>query len=163
MRKSGVHVQDFVDAGMNLENIPDGTYDAVFCLGVIEHIPHTPRIFLQSLDRILKPRGTLVIDTPNIGYLYTRRKLSMGQSVMAHLSTQFVTELPFEGHHREYTVEEVRWMLSQIGQTDIVIETFNYSVFGLTELVGQELADQEQMDADPSLREIILSTSRKRL
>ena len=161
MREVGVTVIDFADVGTTLAQVGDATYDAVVCLGVIEHVPHSPRALLMGLDRILKPGGTLLLDTPNLAYLYTRRKLLRGESVMPSLDSQFFTEVPFEGHHREYTTEELRWMLAQIGHEDARIETFNYSVYGLPALTADEQADQRLMATDPALREIILSASSK--
>lgn len=41
-------------------------YDVVVCYHVIEHVAH-PEVFLKNLAMLLKPRGTLIIGTPNIG------------------------------------------------------------------------------------------------
>jgi SAM-dependent methyltransferase len=130
---------------------------------VVEHIPHTPRPLLESIDRLLAPGGVLVMDTPNLAYLYNRLKLSRGESIMAPLRSQYYTELPFEGHHREYTEDEVRWMLEQLGHEDVAITTFNYSIYGLESVSGDDLINLRRMEADPALREIILSRSRKPL
>jgi 2-polyprenyl-3-methyl-5-hydroxy-6-metoxy-1,4-benzoquinol methylase len=78
MTECGIRVRDFADCGFALEKIGSSAYDAVLCLGVIEHIPHTPRPLLESINRVLKPGGVLVIDTPNIAYLYSRLKLARG-------------------------------------------------------------------------------------
>src|SRR5262249_10906172 len=72
MKDSGVGVLDFDDCGYGLEKIAPGRYDAVMCLGVIEHIPHTPRLFLEAVNRVLAPGGVLILDTPNMAYLYNR-------------------------------------------------------------------------------------------
>jgi hypothetical protein len=81
---------------------------------------------------------------------------------MAALSTQYFVEPPFEGHHREYTTAEVRWMLEALGHHDVRVETFNYSVYSL-QTVNDEARDHlDRMNADPELRELILSASRKR-
>jgi lipopolysaccharide transport system ATP-binding protein len=159
MKTSGIRVIDFDEGG--LEKIAANSYDAVLCLGVIEHLPHTPRPFLESIDRILKPGGVLVIDTPNIAYLYSRLKLARGESIMPALAAQFGVTPPFEGHHREYTTGELRWMLEAIGHQDIEVETFNYSVYALQELNREEILNLARMDADPDLRELMLSVSRK--
>jgi len=159
MRKSGVTLHDFDDAGRDLRGLQDGSYDVVLCLGVIEHIPHTPRLLLQSLRRMLKPGGCLVIDTPNHAYIYHRQKLGRGESVMAHIAAQFNAEPPFEGHHREYTAPEMAWMLAQSGQRDITIEMFNYSVYALPVLTGEDLANYWASALDPLSRELILTVS----
>lgn len=159
-RAEGVAVHDFADTGYDLAALGTHGYDAVFCAGVIEHIPHTPRLLLETLTRALKPGGVLVLDTPNLAYLYKRLALLDGRSVFAPIADQYGTELPFEGHHREYTVDELQWMLRAAGHTMLSVETFNYSLFGLTELTGADAAYFREMEADPTLREVILTVSR---
>lgn len=161
MVSRGVTVQDFADAGPNLDRITGGQYDAVLCLGVVEHIPHTPRLLLEAIDRMLKPSGLLLLDTPNIAYLYNRQRLARGRSIMPPIEAQYFTELPFEGHHREYTVDEIRWMLAQLGHDVLSIETFNYSIYTLGRLIGDDLKNFREMERDSEMREVILAISRK--
>ncbi len=159
MRAAGIQIIDTTDAGVL--DAHTETYDAVLAMGVIEHVPHTPRALLNTLSRVLRPGGVIVIDTPNLGYLYTRNKLAHGDSIFCPIQLQFDTEIPFEGHHREYTIAEIQWILGAIGQTDIEIATFNYSYYGLTELAGNDLVNHRRMIDDAALREVILAISRK--
>ncbi len=48
--------------------IPYGPYEAVTCIEVIEHVPHTAE-FVATLRRLLKPGGRLVLTTPYHGYV----------------------------------------------------------------------------------------------
>lgn len=130
--------------------------DAVLLMGVIEHIPHTPRLLLEGVHGLLKEGGLLILDTPNLSYLYRRQQLARGESIFPPIQAQYWTELPFEGHHREYTAAEVEWMLGAAGFEVKTRETFNYSLYGLTELAGTDLENYLAMQADPSLREILL-------
>lgn len=161
MRHRGVRVLDFSEVGYDLSGLSGGSYGAVLCLGVIEHVPHTPRPMLQALLRVLKPGGTLLLDTPNIAYLYNRRKLARGESIMAPIASQFDAEVPFEGHHREYSSAEVTWMLERVGFEQVWTDTFNYSYYALSELSGDDLECHRIMEADPSARELILAGARK--
>lgn len=161
MRHHGVNVLDFNDVGHDLRTLPAGTYDAVLCLGVIEHIPHSPKSMLETLDRVLKPGGTLILDTPNLAYLYKREAMAEGRSIFPPIADQYLTEPPFEGHHREYTTGEIRWMLEQVGHTAIEIETFNFSAYALGVLEGEALEKHRRMEQDPELRELILARSVK--
>jgi 2-polyprenyl-3-methyl-5-hydroxy-6-metoxy-1,4-benzoquinol methylase len=158
---AGVTVLDFDQVGRDLHGLPAGGYDVVLCLGVIEHVPHTPRLLLQSLDRVLAPGGLLLIDTPNHAYIYHRLRLSRGESVMADIAAQFHADPPFEGHHREYTASELVWMLGQIGHGDIAVESYNYSVYGLSALTGEDLVNYWATALDPSGRELVMTASRK--
>src|SRR5712692_8641250 len=89
MEAAGITVRDLVDTSCGFEHLPAATYDAVLCLGVIEHVPHTPRHLLETLHRTLKPGGVLVLDTPNIAYLYNRQQLARGLSIMTPIESQY--------------------------------------------------------------------------
>lgn len=58
-------------------NYPDGYFDIVVMLAVIEHLID-PAIALGELGRVLKPGGRLIIDTPNIAKWTRRIKLLFG-------------------------------------------------------------------------------------
>src|SRR5437762_2498309 len=106
LAESGVRIHDFDDVGYDLTAL-DARYDVVLCMGVIEHVPSSPRPLLETLDRVLAGGGQLVIDTPNLVHLYNRQKFARGDTVLADIQAQYETELPFEGHHREYTIPEL--------------------------------------------------------
>jgi len=73
-----------------LSGIASGAYDYVITFQVIEHIPKD-HFFLEEISRVLKPGGQLIVTTPN-------KKMS-------------ITRNPW--HVREYTVEELRQLLSK--------------------------------------------------
>ena len=56
------------DHTFDLENtfpLPNGTYDFVMCMNILEHIYNTSH-FLSECRRVLKPGGTLVVAVPFI-------------------------------------------------------------------------------------------------
>jgi 2-polyprenyl-3-methyl-5-hydroxy-6-metoxy-1,4-benzoquinol methylase len=161
LRLAGVTIRDFEDEGHDLRALPAASSDVILCLGVIEHIPHSPKAMLDALTRVLKPGGLLVLDTPNLAYLYRREALAQGRSIFPPIADQFLTDPPFEGHHREYTTAEVRWMLAHSGYEAITIETFDFSVYALGTLEGETLDKYRRTQADPDLRELILASARK--
>jgi 2-polyprenyl-3-methyl-5-hydroxy-6-metoxy-1,4-benzoquinol methylase len=161
MRDAGITLLDFETVGPDLTGLEANRYDAILCMGVVEHIPHTPRLFLESLDRVLKPGGHLVVDTPNVGYLYNRQRFAAGESVWPPLTAQYYTEPPYEGHHREYTPSELLWMLRQLGHSELSLELFNYSIFGLSRLEGRDVDNYLIMEMEPDLREYMMLVSSK--
>lgn len=161
LRAAGGSALDTGVAGEDLSLLPDAVYDVVTCLGVIEHVPHTPRLLLQQLRRILKPGGHLVVDTPNLAYVFKRWQLARGESVYAPLATQFYSDIPFEGHHREYTGDELLWMLERAGFEQSELVTFDYSRLALSELSGDTLKGVRIAERDPSARELLMTISRR--
>jgi SAM-dependent methyltransferase len=133
----------------------------VLCMGVIEHIPSSPRPLLDTLNRVLRPGGLLVIDTPNLVHLYNRQKFARGETVLADIQAQYETALPFEGHHREYTIEELVWLLRRIGHHGISVEAFNYSSYALGTLVARDVHNHWNMVRDPTMREYLMTVSVK--
>jgi len=157
---AGVREFDFAEHGYDLASV-DGGYDVVLCMGVIEHIPSSPRPLLATLDRLVRPGGLLVIDTPNFAHLYNRQKFARGETVLADIAAQYDTELPFEGHHREYTIPELVWMLRRIGHERISVEAFNYSSYALGALTSRDALNHWNMVRDPAMREYLMTVSEK--
>jgi len=155
---AGVTLHDFADVGYGLAGL-DANYDVVLCMGVIEHIPSSPRPLLETLDRALRPGGLLVIDTPNLVHLYNRQKFARGETVLADIQAQYETELPFEGHHREYTMPALVWMLRRIGHQSISVEAFNYSSYALGTLFARDVHNHWNMVRDPAMREYLMTVS----
>jgi 2-polyprenyl-3-methyl-5-hydroxy-6-metoxy-1,4-benzoquinol methylase len=110
LRSSGIR---YAECSLVDGEIPyrDGVFDVVVFKDVIEHLPFSPRRVLESIHRTLKPGGHVVIWTPNIARVSMRLKLLAGRSVHPPLDYWFNTDGPFFGHHREYTLSEVRTML----------------------------------------------------
>ena len=157
---AGVHLLDFSDVGYDLAGL-DTRYDVVLCMGVIEHMPSSPRPLLDTLNRALVAGGLLVIDTPNLVHLYNRQKLARGETVLADLQAQYETELPFEGHHREYTIPELVWLLRRVGHHQISVEAFNYSSYALGTLCARDVHNHWNMVRDPTMREYLMTVSAK--
>ena len=159
--QQGIGVMDFARVGRNLAGLEPGRYDVVLCMGVIEHVPHTARVLLEPLSRVLKPGGMLLMDTPNLVQLANRQKLARGESVWPPIAIQYPAEVPFEGHHREYTVEEMVWMTEAAGHDVLGVDLYNYSVYGQPRLKGRDASNHWRMIANPAMRELVMVASRK--
>ncbi|CAN5431464.1 hypothetical protein BH11PSE11_BH11PSE11_02530 [soil metagenome] len=154
LENSGVTLVNDLDAEDASTRLAD--FDVVLLMGVIEHVPHTPRFLLERIRSLLSPNGLLILDTPNHAYLYNRQKLARGESVFPSIQAQYRTEIPFAGHHREYTASELDWMLETAGFSVLDFEAFNFSLYALSEIVGTDLENYRLMEEDPSARELLM-------
>ena len=61
--------RNWLSIKVNLEEerlpVPDGTYDLVLCLEVIEHLEKDPMAMLNEINRVLKEAGLIYLTTPN--------------------------------------------------------------------------------------------------
>jgi len=88
----------------------DQSFNIVFLLDVIEHIPSSPEKVLKEIRRVLTANGIFVMTTPNLCTLKNRLFVLFGQSNYVDL-TYWYNSRPFFGHMREYTLTEVKSML----------------------------------------------------
>lgn len=143
---------------MMLTGRPQGpTWSAILLMAVIEHIPDSPRRLLKILYDALMPGGFLILDTPNLVTLSNRNRFSRGLSCYPEIHEQFITESPFEGHVREYTADELAWMLEATGFRVVETDFFNYSQIPF----WKSPIAQTAMFLEPSKRELIFMAARK--
>ena len=99
---------------------PSGRFDCVLFFDVIEHL-YDPAFALGEISRVLARDGYLVMKTPNGANLAKRARLMLGKSPYHELKGwlwdyRFVvprtSEKKFQGHIREYTFDELKWMLN---------------------------------------------------
>jgi len=133
---AGVHIADTATFQKN------DCAEAVLLMGVIEHIPHSPKKVLRLAADMLKAGGILVLDTPNIAYVHNRRLLMSGVSPLPAIQCQYTAKEPFSGHHREFIANEVTWMLEQEGISTECMIPYNYSYLSneyISESVWEDL------------------------
>lgn len=88
---------------------PDGSFDAVFHQGLLEHFRETDaRRLLKENIRVLKTGGLLVVDVPQRWHVYTIIK-----HALIALNTWFA------GWEREFSVRELRNLLSELGMRPV--------------------------------------------
>lgn len=133
-----------------------GSFDAVLAMAVIEHIPHTPRPFLEMLVSHVAAGGLVMLDTPNIARYWNRKRLAAGGSTHQPIEKQYAADIPYEGHHREYTRAELIWMLDQAGCGDIRSRLFDYNLLQFADLWPDHREALLAMTIDPALADTIL-------
>ena len=81
-------------------DFPDGMFDAVTCIAVIEHV-FDPYFVIAEIHRVLKKSGVLVVEVPNIAYLRHRIHLLFGKLPVT--SSPFnLKEIGWDGGHLHY-------------------------------------------------------------
>jgi len=137
-----------------------GKFDAVISMAVIEHIPPSPKDFMEMLYSHVCEGGLLALDTPNIARYQNRANLAQGKSIFQDLKTVYTTVPPFAGHYREYTTAELSWLLEQVGCQDIETKLFDYNLFQFDELTGEHLENLLALPNQPDLSDTILAIGR---
>ena len=140
-----------------------GTYDCVISMAVVEHVPHTPRPFIESLRAGVMPGGLLALDTPNLVRFQNRRLVSEGRSIFQDLAPRYWGEAPYRGHHMEFTRDQMEWLLEQAGCGDVTARMLNYNPAQWPEIVAGEHIDALVATVnDPSLADTILAVGSMR-
>jgi SAM-dependent methyltransferase len=138
-----------------------GRFDIVLAAAVIEHVPHTPRRLLETLFGAVRPGGLLLLDTPNVARYWNRRALERGATIFQPLEDQYPSEPPWEGHHREYTAKELRWMLERLGCEDVDVEFLDYNMLQFEELSAEHTECLAAIVEDPSQSDTLLVAGRR--
>jgi 2-polyprenyl-3-methyl-5-hydroxy-6-metoxy-1,4-benzoquinol methylase len=99
------------DLSVNGLPFPDNYFDIIVFSEVLEHLNFHPAQLFIEIARVLKPKGIVIVTTPNLSRLNNVIKLMGNISVNAELD-----ELYTEGtHYREYTADEVVYLLQMAG------------------------------------------------
>ena len=136
------------------------TFDHVSLLGVIEHLPHTPKRLLENIHRHLKPKGRFFLDVPNLYYAGNVRKFFNGIHIQQPIATVYDSGIPFVGHHREYTLRDLKYVLEKSGFKVEHVERFNYSSDFNPLNFRAWLEPYVLLQQFPAFREILLAESR---
>lgn len=126
-------------------------FDVIICMAVIEHIPHTPKYFLEKLRSKLKNGGILILDTPNLTRLENRINLNNDISTFQNINSQFNTDIPWEGHHREFTMNELIYILEELKFSNIYNKRFDYHIFGKDRINQNEIHELSKKLIDDTM------------
>ncbi len=88
---------------------PDGSFDAVFHQGLLEHFREdAAKRLLEENVRVLKPGGLLVVDVPQRWHIYTVIKHAL-----------ITLNAWFAGWEREFSARELRNLLKPLGMQPV--------------------------------------------
>lgn len=130
LKANGIEVidMDFTEPGNDMSGL-SSRYDAVTCMAVAEHLAHTPKNLLENIRACLKPGGTFIFEVPNLAFWPRRFSFFFkGHSVLSPIAEVYHSAIPFTGHHREYTLEDARYVVNEAGFRIASEQTFNYSI-----------------------------------
>jgi 2-polyprenyl-3-methyl-5-hydroxy-6-metoxy-1,4-benzoquinol methylase len=106
--------------------VPDGSFDLVYASEVIEHLADTAA-FLQKLNLLLRPGGTLVLSTPNSAFWAYRILGVLGQTA---------TDYQHPGHVRFFSKRGLRKAIEAAG-----FEVLSFSARHMYCILGARLGD----------------------
>jgi 2-polyprenyl-3-methyl-5-hydroxy-6-metoxy-1,4-benzoquinol methylase len=89
-------------------------YDVVSAFETIEHFPHSPKPALVNMIGALRKKGRLCLSVPNIARVDMRLRALAGRSVHERYQAFFSHVGPYPGHHREYTLDELKWIAAEL-------------------------------------------------
>jgi 2-polyprenyl-3-methyl-5-hydroxy-6-metoxy-1,4-benzoquinol methylase len=161
MERDGIRIVSTTRETELAEIAAVGQFDIVLAAAVIEHVPHTPRYLLETLFGGARSGGLVVLDTPNVARYWNRRLLERGETIFQPVEDQYLSEPPWEGHHREYTARELRWMLEQVGCEEVEVECFDYNMLQYEELSREHIDCLATIVEDPSQSDTLLTAGRR--
>ncbi len=126
IRDHGVTIFDY-DPFEPTASMPS-RFDVITVMAVLEHYPHSLKTFMKNIRSLLKPDGRIYIEVPNIAYWPKRIALLRGQSPLAPVSDIFHSAVPFIGHHHEFTISELRELVTLSGLSILAEDFYNYTI-----------------------------------
>ena len=105
--------------------IPEEHYHAVLAMDVIEHLHESPRTFLNQCIEYLVPGGLLVITTPNAVHSGKRLRILFGCNPYGSIGRFYWNIGPWRGYVREYTCNELKYILETQGLEKVRVDTIN--------------------------------------
>ncbi len=109
---------DLFDAEKDAFPYPDAHFAAVLCCELIEHLPSDPMHMMSEINRVLRPGGSLVLTTPNIGSLRAISAILQGYHpgfFPAYIRPRAEGEEVEARHNREYSPKEIQLLLLDAG------------------------------------------------
>jgi SAM-dependent methyltransferase len=85
---------------------PHDSFDGVLFTEVLEHLLYDPRKLVDEIYRVLRPKGELVVSTPNVLRIENKIKVLLGRNIYPRNENFYFSDL-YRRHNREYTMQEL--------------------------------------------------------
>lgn len=135
IRNKGVQVVDFDP--FQAEESLSSQFDFITIMAVLEHYPHSHKIFLDNAISLMKPNSKIYIEVPNIAYWPKRMSFLKGHTPLVPIQDIYKSKIPFIGHHHEFTMSELIQLATLSKLTVISKDFYNYSEFLNKERLGR--------------------------
>jgi 2-polyprenyl-3-methyl-5-hydroxy-6-metoxy-1,4-benzoquinol methylase len=109
------------------ETLPPGRFDVVTLMAFLEHYPHSLKALLKNIISLINAGGSLYIEVQNIAFWPKRINLLLGRTPLVPLNQIFRSQVPFIGHHHEFTISELRELAHLSGLVVNKEVFYNYS------------------------------------
>lgn len=109
LREAGINTIDAdpYDADFNISD----KFDIISVMAVLEHYPYSPKSLFANILKLLNKPGNIYIEIPNLAYYFKRKMLLFGKTPITNIKEIYKSETPFIGHHHEYTMEELKYII----------------------------------------------------
>ena len=114
------------------------SFDCVIFCEILEHLLLKPDFTVSEIDRILRPRGYVIVSTPNASRLSNLVRLAKGKNIYADYSPHGI----YGRHNREYTLPEVVELLKRHHFNIVRAEALNIYPHPLKTRILQKLRPQ---------------------
>jgi 2-polyprenyl-3-methyl-5-hydroxy-6-metoxy-1,4-benzoquinol methylase len=104
-----------------------GFFDAITVMAVLEHYPHSLDTFIRNVSSMMKTAGKLYIEVPNIAFWPRRMSFLFGHTPLSPMRDIFRSDVPYIGHHREFTISDLRTLADLSGLSIMNENFYNYS------------------------------------
>jgi hypothetical protein len=104
----------------------DDRFDAVILSAILEHLNGTPKTIITRAQALGKENANYLFAVPNVAAIGKRISLLLkGSPPFPPISDYYHSAYPFTGHNREYTISDLKYILTQSGFEILHLETYN--------------------------------------
>jgi 2-polyprenyl-3-methyl-5-hydroxy-6-metoxy-1,4-benzoquinol methylase len=123
--EQGVAIFDYDPFQPNVPSL--GCFDVITVMAILEHYPHSLKDFMKNIISLISPEGQVYMEVPNIAFWPKRINFLLGQTPLVKIEHIYNSEVPFIGHHHEFTLSELRNLVALSGLSVISENLYNYS------------------------------------